>query len=119
MNSQSHASQGLITVFARRALNASSLPPSKPRLVSLGGTEGLSDGRTTAHQQKKHHVKRRYKERDRKEDLRTYLSLHHRVSVSKGSAESEWTERERSSLTHGAANVTLSEPNSQGLCHCL
>ncbi|KAF3850731.1 hypothetical protein F7725_012503, partial [Dissostichus mawsoni] len=45
MNSQSHASQGLITVFARRALNASSLPPSKPRLVSLGGTEGLSDGR--------------------------------------------------------------------------
>lgn len=88
--------------YFRQPVNASSLPlfqaaPASPPRWDRRGWP--TDGRQPI-SRKKHHVKNRYIKKGHGKQtarVRSYSSHHqHRVNVFNGSAESEWTEREKS-----------------------
>lgn len=106
--------------FFGKHLNASPLPlfEAAPGFPSVGRR---ADRRTddSPPAEKNHHVKKKYIKRDTQSKfvrVRTYsCHHHHRVRVFNGSAESEWTERERSRTV--SPTVRAHRPSDR--LHCL
>lgn len=108
--------------FFGKHLNASPLPlfEAAPDFPSVGRrADRQTDDSPPA--EKNHHVKKKYIKRDTQSKfvrVRTYsCHHHHRVRVLNGSAESEWTERERSRTV--SPTVRAHRPSDRLHCVCL